>query len=283
METSFTYHSQNQMTGMSAGTTTAALVYDGFGERVSKTVNGVTTQYLVEDDKNPTGYPQVFDELTNGVVTRTYTYGLQRIDENQTISNVWTPSFYGYDGGGNVRNLTNAAGTVTDSYEYDAFGNSFTVSGTTPNNYLYRGEQFDPDLGLYYLRARYYNPLTGRFVSRDPKEHSPYEFEHKPLDPARLHKYLYAGGDPVNRIDPMGRELEEEYGAITKKDLTQSTRFVAQTHKLTVDAIKAAIELLKQANTFAGNPDIWINPVTMDVYLEEADAFEYLDNLRFYL
>jgi RHS repeat-associated protein len=44
------------------------------------------------------------------------------------------------------------------------------VSGTTPNNYLYRGEQYDSDLGLYYLRARYYNPLTGRFFSRGPED-----------------------------------------------------------------------------------------------------------------
>ena len=77
---------------------------------------------------NPTGLPQVMDELTNGAVTRTYTYGLQRIGENQVISNTWTQSFYGYDGMGNVRQLTNAAGAVTDTYEYDAFGNSFTVS-----------------------------------------------------------------------------------------------------------------------------------------------------------
>jgi hypothetical protein len=127
--------------------------------------------------------------------------------------------------------------------------------------------------------------MTGRFLSRDPKEHSSYEFGRKPLNPARLHKYLYTGGDPVNRIDPMGLEVLGEYGAITKKDLTQSARFVAQTQKLVLDAVKAAIEALKQANggSFAGNPDIWINPVTMDVYLEEADAFEYLDNLEYYL
>jgi hypothetical protein len=54
--------------------------------------------------------------------------------------------------------LTNAAGAVTDTYEYDAFGNKINSTGTTPNNYLYRSEQYDPDLGLYYLRARYYNP-----------------------------------------------------------------------------------------------------------------------------
>ena len=85
------------------------LVYDAFGNRVSKTVNGVTTQYLVEDDKNPTGLPQVFDELMNGVVTRTYNYGLQRISEDQIVSNTWTPSFYGYDGGGNVRQFTSSS------------------------------------------------------------------------------------------------------------------------------------------------------------------------------
>jgi RHS repeat-associated protein len=60
------------------------------------------------------------------------------------------------------------------------------------------GEQFDSDLSLYYLRARYYNPNTGRFLSRDPEDGVP-------TDPKTLHKYLYAGGDPVNAIDPTGR------------------------------------------------------------------------------
>ena len=157
----------------------------------------MTTQYLV-DDLNPTGLPQVVEEVVNGAVTRQYTYGLQRISENQIIANLWTPSFYEYDGGGSVRQLTNSTGQVTDKYEYDAFGHSFTLSGTTPNNYLYQGEQFDSDLGLYYLRARYYNPQTGRFLSRDPED-GDY------TDPKTLHKYLYANGDPVNRIDPSGR------------------------------------------------------------------------------
>ena len=195
---SFTYDSENHLTSMTASGTTVSIIYDAFGNRVSKKVNGVTTKYLVEDDMNPTGYPQVLDELTNGVVTRTYTYGLQRISQDQVIENLWTPSFYGYDGGGNVRQLTNSLGTVTDKYEYDAFGNDVYHTGTTPNNYLYRGEQFDSDLGLYYLRARYYNPSTGRFLSRDPEDG-------KIKISATLHKYLYASGDPVNRIDPTGR------------------------------------------------------------------------------
>jgi RHS repeat-associated protein len=164
-----------------------------------------TTQYLVEDDVNPTGYPQVLDELTGPIgsaaVTRTYTYGLQRISQDQIAGNVL--SYYQYDGGGSVRQLTNSVGQVTDSYEYDAFGNSFTKVGTTPNNYLYRGEQFDSDLGLYYLRARYYNPATGRFLSRDP-------LVGQSWDPKSLHKYLYAGGDPVNAEDPTGKGLVED-------------------------------------------------------------------------
>jgi RHS repeat-associated protein len=57
---------------------------------------------------------------------------------------------------------------------------------------FYRGEQYDSDLGLYYLRARYYNPATGRFLFRDPEDGDP-------TTPASLHKYLYANGDPVNQ------------------------------------------------------------------------------------
>jgi len=78
-----------------------------------------------------------------------------------------------------------------------------------PNHYPYRAEQYDSDLGLYYLRARYYNSLTGRFISRDPEGGDP-------SDPRSLHKYLYADGDPINGLDPMGREDEvgEEEGEI---------------------------------------------------------------------
>ena len=210
---SFTYDAENHLTGMTTSGTVVSIIYDAFGNRVAKTVNGVTTKYLVEDDVNPTGYAQVVEELVGGAVTRQYTYGLQRISENQLVSGVWTPSFYGYDGGGNVRQLTNSAGAVTDTYEYDAFGNDVYHTGTTPNNYLYRGEQYDPDLGLYYLRARYYNPATGRFLSRDPDDHSL-------ATPNELHKYLYADGDPENMIDPTGKGFAETlatYGVPIKK------------------------------------------------------------------
>jgi hypothetical protein len=63
------------------------IVYGGFS---SKMASAVTTKYLVEDDVNPTGYPQLFDQLTGSTVTHACMYGLQRISENQVIDNVWT-------------------------------------------------------------------------------------------------------------------------------------------------------------------------------------------------
>ena len=78
-----------------------------------------------------------------------------------------------------------------------------TFEETSPSPSYCSGEQYDPDLGLYYLRARYYNPATGRFLSRDPEDG-------KPVDPKTLHKYLYADGDPVNAKDPTGRSALEE-------------------------------------------------------------------------
>jgi RHS repeat-associated protein len=203
----FTYDSESRLKSMNGDAVT--LLYDGDGNRVAKTASGVTTRYLV-DDLNPTGYAQVVEEVVTGAVQREYTYGLQRISQNQIVNNTWTPSFYGYDGGGNVRQLTNPSGVITDTYDYDAFGNKVNFTGTTPNNYLYRGEQYDSDLGLYYLRARYYNPLTGRFMSRDPKEFGPLESKHKPANPNRFHKYLYVGGNPVMYADPTGYAAEAE-------------------------------------------------------------------------
>jgi RHS repeat-associated protein len=164
----FAYDSNNRLKSLNGGVVT--LLYDGDGNRVAKTVNGVTTRYLV-DDLNPTGYVQVVEETVSGTPQLSYSYGVQRIDELQLVNNGWTASFYSYDGFGSVRQLTSLAGAVTDTYDYNAFGNLLSKTGATPNSYLYRGEQYDSDLNLYYLRARYYNPATGRFLSRDQRNY----------------------------------------------------------------------------------------------------------------
>jgi RHS repeat-associated protein len=85
---------------------------------------------------------------------------------------------------------------------YDAFGNLIHSAGTTYNNYLFAGEQFDSDLGFYYNRARYLNTTTGRFWSMDT-------LEGDPQSPSSLHKYVHAWNDPVNHIDRSGHGIED--------------------------------------------------------------------------
>jgi RHS repeat-associated protein len=188
-----TYDFENRMLTHGA----VSIVYDGDGNRVSEAVGSTTTKYLV-DDKNPTGFPQVLDEIVNGSVTRTYAYGMQRISENQLIGSTWTPSFYGYDGHGNVRFLTSTAGTATDTYQYDAFGMLIASTGTTPNVFQYSGEWLDGSVGLYYLRARYYNQAIGRFWARDP-------VEGKKCCGLSWDPYIYVKDNAVNSVDPTGR------------------------------------------------------------------------------
>jgi RHS repeat-associated protein len=159
--------------------------------------DSVTTLYLV-DDRNPIGYAQVLEELaaTNATPLRLYTCGSDLLSQRAADG---TTHWFGYDGHGSVRYLANSSGAITDRYDYDAWGVPVYTNGTTTNLYRYAGEQFDPDLGLYYLRARYLNPAQGRFIGMDPSFGI---LE----NPAEFHEFLYAQGDPVNGSDPTGLE-----------------------------------------------------------------------------
>ena len=230
------------------------ILYDGDGNRVSKRVgtgaSAGTTKYLV-DDNNPTGYAQVAEEITNGNVFRDYTYGATLISQTQLSGPNWTTSFYGFDGHGSIRFLMDSSGNVTDTYDYDAFGILIHQTGATPNLYLYSGEQFDPDLGLYYQRARYLNASTGRFWTVDA-------FDGDKQSPLSLHRYLYANANAINRIDPSGREslaetavtfaINQTIQALPLNVLFRSIQFaaaVAQGQDLGAAAEEAALGLLQ--------------------------------------
>jgi RHS repeat-associated protein len=185
----------------SANNGAVRITYDGDGNLAAKTVSGVTTRFLV-DNLNPTGYSQVVEEIVDGQVQTQYTYGHMIVSQKRRLAGGWVVSFYSTDGHGSVRQLTDEAGAVTDTYTFDAFGKLISSTGTTPNPYLYAGERFDADLGLYHLRARHYDADRGRFVSMDP-------YPGKTADPVSMHKYLYANADPINFIDPSGLSPEE--------------------------------------------------------------------------
>ena len=113
-------------------------------------------------------------------------------------------SYYVYDGHGSVCALADESGKVTDKYVYDAFGNLISSVGSTKNDFLFCGEQFDPVTGLYYLRARYMNPSVGTFISMD-------SYEGSIDDPVSLHKYLYANANPDTTRGAYGKRAILRY------------------------------------------------------------------------
>jgi len=147
----------------------------------------------------------LLEEVVGGAVARRYVYGMNRISQTQA----GVTSLYDYDAHGDVRALMSTApvapdsyATPTDTYDYGAFGNLIGSTGTTPNVYRYQGEALDEETGLYYFRARYYDPVAGRFLTVDP------------LAGQGEHPYEYAGADPVNGHDPTGQQDAVEYALI---------------------------------------------------------------------
>ena len=101
------------------------------------------------------------------------------------------------DGLGSTSDLRDESGDAVADYTYDVFGAIRAQSGSSPNEFTFTGEQVDADSGLYFLRARYYDPATGRFVGQDPLLGSARE-------PSSLNRYPYVLNDPVNLVDPSG-------------------------------------------------------------------------------
>ncbi|HPD01211.1 MAG TPA: RHS repeat-associated core domain-containing protein, partial [Acetivibrio sp.] len=193
---SYTYGYNNRLisvvTTNQEGTSTVEYIYDTDGIRVGKIVDGTkVSRYTV--DKN-TDYAKVLEERDeNGALVVSYVHGDDLISQKR--GNV--KSYYQYDGLGSTRALTDNSGEITDTYTYDAFGNLIEKTGNTENEFLYTGEQYDANIGFYYLRARYLDPTIGRFVTMD-------SFEGIVKDPYSLHKYLYAHANPVMNTDPSG-------------------------------------------------------------------------------
>jgi RHS repeat-associated protein len=108
-----------------------------------------------------------------------------------------TTSYYHADGLGSTRVMTDDAGVQTAAYTYDAFGNIRSQGGGTGNSFTYTGEQFDPEAALVFLRARYYDPQIGRFVSKD-------SFPGFARQTQTVNRYLYTLNNPITAVDPSG-------------------------------------------------------------------------------
>jgi fibro-slime domain-containing protein/RHS repeat-associated protein len=219
---------------LAATTTTANEIkqvqyrYNPDGVKVATTVDGVETRYLVDTNLS---FAQVLEEYSiDGEVQTSYVFGHDLISQKRGE----TISYYHADALGSIRLITNTSGQVTDSYVYDAYGNILGSTGNTVNSYGYTGEQFDQNLGEYYLRARYYNPSTGRFTARDP-------FAGLLDEPLSLAKYPYVHGNPVNFTDPSGLFAEDGLTTIILQGILSAMPSISFTTALTLARVATPI------------------------------------------
>ena len=157
------------------------------------------------------GLTQVLADGTN-----TYLYGNGRISQHTTQ----TEYFLG-DALGSVRQLADSAGAVTLTQSYTPYGDVASSVGTSQTNYAFTGEIRDAN-GLTYLRARYYAPTDGRFISRDT-------WNGDYSRPLSLNRWNYVEGNPVNKIDPTGHYAVSytEYNTISNQPSAQSQIYLA--------------------------------------------------------
>jgi RHS repeat-associated protein len=167
---------------------TGRFAYNGDGVRTSKSVAGDTTEYVLDLAAT---LPVVISD-TDAV----YLYGLDIIAQQQS-----TRYYYVHDGLGSVRQLLDTTGQIEINYAYDPFGVQL-VGGEVYNPYQFTGEAWDAEVELLYLRARYYQPEVGRFITKDP-------WEGERRSPATLNAYLYVTDNPVNLVDPSGSRPED--------------------------------------------------------------------------
>jgi RHS repeat-associated protein len=195
-----------RLVGVESVTTTVVYTYNGDGVRVAQSVDGVETQWVQTLASHCTSYnhlsnsgcglPQVLVETTSGETTL-YAYGLSRLAQIKGNEAEW---FLG-DALGSVRQIVDDGGDVVLARDYTPFGQPLAESGTGSSGYAFTGEQYDISTGLVFLRARYYQYQTGRFLSPDPWNGSIQQ-------PGTLHKYLYVLNNAINFVDPSGYFLQ---------------------------------------------------------------------------
>lgn len=193
----YAYDHENQLVHYDDGHTRVEYAYDGDGNRVAKTVDGMQTTYTNHVD-GP--IPHVLTEDSAGTSIR-YTGGHQLL--SQIDLGTGTVLYPLKDALGSTIALADQESNLVASYQYDAFGAIRSSEGQSPS-YGFAGERYDPESGLIYLRARYYDPALGRLMSIDPLPGTI-------LNPQTQNGYTYANNNPVNLADPLGLQSSDEY------------------------------------------------------------------------
>ncbi len=201
----YTWNQASMLTNYTSVADAASFGYDAFGMRTSRTPSVGSTEIYVLN--YALGLPSIATVKSAGVDQRYYVHLpdgslLYAIDAGNNAHH-----YYHFDEVGSTVFLTNDGGTVTDSYGVTPYGETVTTVGNTANPFTWLGRwgmMQEGASGLYYMRARYYDSITARFLSPDPIPQT---------DPRALNTYQYASGDPITNMDPSGLKGQSSAGA----------------------------------------------------------------------
>lgn len=190
------YDGLNQLIGFTDGEITASYAYNVDGLRYEKIVDGQRINHVWDGSKQI-----IADVIDNQFYEADcYIRGTNLVAKyNYRNGNKSEYTYYTQNAHGDVVNLTNANGEVTKKYAYDAFGVEKNIDDADTNAFRYCGEYYDIETSTIYLRARYYNPSTGRFISRD-------SVTGNIDDPLSLNLYAYCANNPIGYVDSNGHE-----------------------------------------------------------------------------
>ena len=231
------YNGFNQLVKTNTGNIRAEYTYNADGLRTTKTVNGAETRHIWS------GANIIFE--------------MSSIDEVQYIRGInlicmddgTTESFYMFNAHGDVVHLTSSStGAITKDYTYDAFGIEENPDSADQNPFRYCGEYFDKSSNTYYLRARYYNPAIGRFISEDT-------YWGDSADPLSLNLYIYCANNPIVFWDPSGHKIELSEEATVKQTIQyyRAIEYLRTSEEAT--ALIDALENLPDTITIVINED----------------------------
>ncbi len=208
-KTSYTYDGFNRLkkteTIKDSIRTTAEYTYNGDDLRVSKTLKKSSNNYTAEVTNYQYDRQNVILETdANNNIQARYIKGINYIAK---LDNKNTTTYFLYNGHGDVVQTVDEAGTLQNQYDYDIWGNPTLTIETTSNAIRYAGEFLDNETGLYYLRARYYDPYIGRFISED-------SYWGEDSNPLSLNLYTYCENDPIRHVDPSGHAIRSLFGGL---------------------------------------------------------------------
>lgn len=285
------------------GTRVVSFKYDPFGRRIEKRVQGregrdreakVTTYVYDDEDVILTirSGPEAGDDggcrnregrhragWHHHDNTTRYLHG-PGIDEPLAVEQKGDVYFYHADGLGSITGLTDARGRVVQRYEYTSFGILRRRGDRVKQPYAFTGREWDTDTGLYFYRARYYDPVAGRFISRDPIGFAGGD----------VNLYGYVQNDPVNFVDPNGLILIQINRAIKAAFATSESRasFVVDTASAIIQKItnipipsvssvvstSVGIGLGSVAYILTNPSDSIVNEATEQYYLDQYTSYD---------